>query len=207
MYSTKAYFTSNGQLLLSGDLDSVVFGEDASSRKSNPTLGPKTMLALRVIASDVSTTSTADKISDAWFGTSGERVNLKSQYYACSNGKLHCNPANQGSGTSRGVYTATINDRVNGTESGTIRKAAIAAAEAELGTLNPQFDHVMVCIPPGTSGNWIAYAYVNHWQSVYNNRWCDFVSAQMHEIGHNFNLAHSGETSAYDDQSGMVRGL
>jgi hypothetical protein len=61
---------------------------------------------------------------------------------------------------------------------------------------------------------------VNSWLSVYNNQWCNYVSGQMHgkynviffhdsnirniEIGHNLNLAHSGETSTYDDQSGMV---
>ena len=60
------------------------------------------------------------------------------------------------------------------------------------------------CIPPGTSGGWIAYAYINHWLSVYNDRWCEYPSGQMHELGHNLNLAHSGEGATYDDQSGMM---
>ena len=39
---------------------------------------------LWVIAPDASTTSSESEISDAWFGTSGDTVNLKSQYEACS---------------------------------------------------------------------------------------------------------------------------
>jgi len=37
-------------------------------------------------------------------------------------------------------------------------------------------------------GAWIAYAYVNSWLTVYNNNYCNYVSAQMHELGHNLNL-------------------
>lgn len=63
----------------------------------------------------------------------------------------------------------------------------------------------MVCIPPGTSGDWIAYAYINSPLSVYNDNWCNSISAQMHEIGHNINLSHSGEgENEYGDQSGMM---
>ena len=41
--------------------------------------------------------------------------------------------------------------------------------------------------------------------SVYSNDWCNYVSAQVHEVGHNLNLGHSGEgTETYADQSGMM---
>jgi hypothetical protein len=41
--------------------------------------------------------------------------------------------------------------------------------------------------------------------SVYNNKWCTYMSGQVHEIGHNLGLAHSGEgTVAYGDQTGMM---
>ena len=71
-------------------------------------------------------------------------------------------------------------------------------------------DLVMFCQPPGTNGGWIAYAYINSWESYYNNNWCTFVSAQLHEIGHNLNLAHSGvdgltgNPGAYGDVSGFM---
>jgi len=188
-------------LLLSGGLDSIKFGADASRRKMNPTLGTKTMLALRVIAGNAETTATSSEISSAWFGTNGDdAVNLKSQYSACSFNKLTCNPADQGDSNSKGVHTVTITNNV-GSDNIPIREAAVDGATDNLGNL--PFDHVMVCIPPGT-GSWVAYAYTNHWLSVYNDDWCLRVSAQMHEIGHNLGLAHSGESSTYDDQSGMM---
>ena len=118
------------------------------------------------------------------------------------------------------MTTVNISNTVSGTSDSTIRTAVVNSATASLDNLSSQFDHVMLCLPPGTSGSWIAYAYVNSWLSVYNNQWCNYVSGQMHgkynviffhdsnirniEIGHNLNLAHSGETSTYDDQTGMV---
>ena len=73
----------------------------------------------------------------------------------------------------------------------------------------------MACLPDdtlkndgqgGLTSNWIAYAYLDHWLSVYKDEWCTYHSAQMHEIGHNLNLQHSGEgNNEYDDQSCMVR--
>ena len=50
-----------------------------------------------------------------------------------------------------------------------------------------------------------AYAGINSWYSVFNDDACTSVSAQMHELGHNFYLAHSNEGSnAYDDKTGMM---
>jgi hypothetical protein len=48
-------------------------------------------------------------------------------------------------------------------------------------------------------------AWVNAVRSVYNDNWCTYLSSQMHEVGHNIDLAHSGEgTAEYADQSGMM---
>mmetsp|Transcript_15794 Transcript_15794/g.24045 ORF Transcript_15794/g.24045 Transcript_15794/m.24045 type:complete len:451 (+) Transcript_15794:688-2040(+) len=52
----------------------------------------------------------------------------------------------------------------------------------------------------------LAYAYLNDHLSVYNDIWFDRVNVQVHEIGHNLNLAHSGQrgdpsVDAYADQS------
>ena len=78
------------------------------------------------------------------------------------------------------------------------------------------FDHIMLCLPPGTQDSWIAYGYENGWLSVYNDDWCNYVSAQMHELGHNLNLEHSGDVSypeatdvakVYGDQSGFMGSL
>jgi hypothetical protein len=172
-----AYFDDVEGSLIFPDLANVQYGDDPEARrKLAVTTGTKKMLAVRVIASDATTTSTESEISDAWFGTSGDAVNLKSQYEACSYNKIQIDPANT-TDVSNGVKTVTISNTVNGTADGVIRDAVTTALGS---SFTSQFDHVMLCLPPGTSEDWIAYAYFNYWLSVYNNEWCDYVSAQMH---------------------------
>ena len=178
-------FDDDGNLILL-NLEGVAFGGEERRRKLAVTTGTKKLLAVRIIAPDASTTSTESQISDAWFGTAGDAVNLKSQYEACSYNTIQINPANETiikndvtNIVSNGVYTVAISTNVIGASDGTIRNAAVDAATTSLGSLPDQFDHVMLCLPSGT-GTWIAYAYVNHWLSVYNNQWCNYVSGQMH---------------------------
>jgi len=176
MTSRGAYRTGNGRLILPKGLDSVTFRKSAASnRKISPYIGNKTMLALRVIAADAETTMSEAQISDGWFGTYGDPVNLKSQYSACSYGKLVCNPYNSAT-VSNGVYTVSITNNVSFSDNKIILQAALDAS----GGLIYLPDYVMVCIPPGTSGDWIAYAYINSPLSVYNDNWCNSISAQMH---------------------------
>jgi hypothetical protein len=47
-------------------------------------------------------------------------------------------------------------------------------------------DYIMYCMPPGTMGDTeVAFAILNGYQSWYNDVACSYVSAQMHEVGHN----------------------
>jgi len=138
-------------------------------------------------------------------------VNLKSQYKACSYGQLRCEGASKttstGTTVTDGVYTINISQTISGEGDGKVRKAVVAEAKAVLGSLGSQFDHVMLCLPPGTktNGGWIGYAYLNHYLSVYNDKWCNYVSLQMHEIGHNMNLKHSGQDDdEYGDETGAM---
>jgi len=131
--------------------------------------------------------------SDKIFGTSGDQLNLKSQYAACSYNALQF-VSKKDSRATNGVYEVRIDMSVSG----------LSQLAAELGPLNGQFDHVMLCLPPGTTGNLIAFAYIHHWLSVYNDEWCNYLPSQVHGIGHNLNLAHSGETGSYDDLSSVV---
>ena len=92
-----------------------------------------------------------------------------------------------------------------------IRNAINSLILSEFGQQPYQIaDHVMYCMPSNVMSG-IAFAGVNSWYSVYNNEWCHQYSAvQMHEIGHNIGLGHSGEgdisvgTNQYQDQSGNV---
>ena len=90
----------------------------------------------------------------------------------------------------------------------TMRNSIISALKARYKSdLSQLGNHVMFCYPPGTMSD-VAYAYINWHLSVYLDDWCTYVSAQVHKIGHNLNLAHStNKNGEYEDQSCMVRVL
>ena len=72
-----------------------------------------------------------------------------------------------------------------------MRNAVTAKLNSEFDVSKPNqlADLVMYCLPPGTFSG-VAYAYIDSWNSIYNDEWCSKLSAQMHEVGHNLNLGH-----------------
>jgi len=64
----------------------------------------KTVLVVRVIATDGATTATEAELSDSVFGTDGDPVNLKSQYEACSHDKMKILPAPSRAGITNGKF-------------------------------------------------------------------------------------------------------
>jgi hypothetical protein len=111
---------------------------------------------------------------------------MKSQFRACSDSKLNFVPlkTNPIVGAD-GVYTVKLPKlAVNGMNDGSLLSEVTNAAATSLGVkLDSVADHVMVCLPPGTDGNWVSYGYYNSFLTVFNDEWCRYPSAQMHEIG------------------------
>ena len=171
--------------------------------------GVKSLLVLRVTASDSALSLTGEQLSARTFGIGDNApvVNLRSQYNSCSFGKFNITPA-MGEGITGGIADIHI-DNVVGKDPFNLENQVVAVAEKTFGNLESRFDHVMICLPPGTlyqgtSSKWSAYGYRNWYRTVYNNEWCGYYSAAMHEIGHNLNLQHSSEGSdSYGDQTGM----
>lgn len=134
---------------------------------------------------------------------------LKSRYHDCSYGQVEI--------TNAGIVDMNINE-VADSPYKVIESAVRNATYEEYGGywgVKEQFDLVMYCQPAGSystdnagnkgSTNWVAYAYINHHESYYNNKWCGYVSSQMHEVGHNLGLAHSGiGTNEYSDTTGFM---
>jgi len=204
MASIGAYVTVDGLHLPRRGLMDVTFGQDVTTHATSSSTVTRTILALRVIANDAETTMSKTEISDAWFGTYNDPVNLRSQIKACSYGKQVFTPYVDSRIEEGGVFEVTIDKYVSGSTNIDIADAALVAANGLLGDLPSQVDHVMVCVPPGTNGSWIAYG-GGQWNSAFNDNWCGYVSAQMHQIGTQLDLGYSGEGEGkYDDLSGMM---
>mmetsp|Transcript_26449 Transcript_26449/g.39122 ORF Transcript_26449/g.39122 Transcript_26449/m.39122 type:complete len:577 (+) Transcript_26449:78-1808(+) len=177
---------------------------NTNRRKLVTTTGVKSLLVVRVIASNKSTTANENQLSDSIFGTNGDQVNLKSQFSACSNGMLTFNPA-VGEGILNGVTQVTVRSSTNQGDA-RMNNEITANLNSAFGVSSPAqiADHIMYCLPKGTMKG-IAYAYFNSYLSVFDDDWCTYPSVGLHELGHNLNLRHSGEVGdPYGDQSGMM---
>jgi len=151
--------------------------------------GTEKVLVIRAVASDASTTASESELSDDIFGTSGDVVNLKSQYALCSDGKLQFEPLTTNSlvGTD-GVYTVNLPTTViMETDIFEIENAMANQALSDLGPSLDRFpDFVMLCVPKGNNMNRLeiaGYAYINYWLSVYDDIYCQDQMTQLQAIG------------------------
>jgi len=207
------------------DDNSRVGGVEAPLRGSKPmkqdrrrlasTTGILNTLVVRVNALDNSPPA-ATALSEDIFN---DEYCLKSQYARCSYNQLQIQEYIPGDGISSiptlpnapGVVDVFVDANAEGNTTPIIQAAANAELQKLFGVSNPGtlFDIVLFCMPPGI-GNWLAYAYIGRWDSYYNNDWCQAMSAQMHEVGHNIGLHHSGQyegadsVQEYGDQSDMM---
>lgn len=166
----------------------------------------RTVLAVRINAKDSAVSHSASVLRNAIFGSGiGSSSNtLKERYESCSYNDIIIQPAT-GQGITNGVMELSIAMNANGVGHAVLREEAIRVLTNQLGDLTKSFDHVMLCLPGGTSGGWIGYAYVGGHISVYNNNWCVQPSIQVHEIGHNLRLTHAHEKGiAYEDETGFM---
>jgi len=186
--------------------------DDPSDRRHRRNLmsktGSKTVLAVRVIAANSVFSKTEDQLSWSVFGGPGDAVNLKSQYAACSHGKLNFEKRGNLNGRSTNIRNGVVSIRVNlpvNVGHFAMVNAISQAIRNEFGmTRQTIADHIMYCLPPGAFGG-VGYGYVNEGLTVFNDEWCTSVTSQMHEIGHNLGLGHSTlGGDVYGDRSGVM---
>ena len=200
-------------------------GQQGHHRSLATSIGKLVTLVVRSIDGEGTMNTASDaRLTEDIFT---DPVCLATQYAACSHDQLIITPA-EGVGIVNGVinvtastYNVTTNNVDKNAFQNEIEKATkikLIPDEDDL-ELYDLYDLVIYCQPPGLSpnsngqSNWVAYAYLNDYRSYYNNYWCQRVSAQLHEVGHNLNLAHSGirapsnsdpDDYQYEDRSGMM---
>lgn len=171
--------------------------------------GTKPILVVKVTDSvGKARSESAATVGDDIFGTLGDPLNLKSQMTACSFGQLNIIPGSVDDlqhESAPGVIEVTIGVTLEGNSRSTIRNAVTTAVESKLGISLPgPYQQVMYVLEGCYQDcGWAAYAYVNGWNSVYQGAYYKQVGVQMHELGHNFNLAHSGglDGATYTDHT------
>jgi len=151
------------------------------------TVGTKPVLVVKII--DVNGRQVSDppaQISDDIFGTSGDSINVVSQFSACSMDKLTIVPGELPNGVassvmpSPGVITVNLNIPLDDNSDNAVLSAAKTAAANKLGlsSLPGPYEQVMFikqgCYP--TQCPYAAYAYYNRWDSVYWGSYYKYVS-------------------------------
>jgi len=184
------------------------------NRKLAPSSGKLSALMVRVLASDGSAPqATEEQLFEETFDSPNGH-SLAQQHHACSYGKLNVVPY---ADSKVGVYNGMMDIQIDiGITTGVtarnlVTNRATAGLKEKLGDKWDDVDIVMFCLPGGTVRSdgvqeWLAYALTNNKITYYNdeNNWCRSISLKMHEIGHNMNLAHSGESKFVDDTTGVM---
>ena len=160
-----------------------------------------------------------DRLAGAVFGLGNDLAtfnnSMRAQYSRCSFGLLNFVPAD-GPLISNGVMDVPLNFSLQQRNILLLRNVLREETARLLGvsSLRARVDHVLFCVAPGTGhgatlSRWLAFAHIGGRDSYFNSERgrCDKLSALMHEMGHNFELRHSGSTRArdqYGDSTGVV---
>lgn len=146
--------------------------------------GKKKILVVRVIDKDGrAVPESAQEVSDKIFGTYGDTATMTSQFAACSFNALEIvwDDFDRRVHAAPGVIEVKIDVSLYNGKS-TIRNAVTTEVDKVVNT--NAYDHVMYVLEACYQEcGWAAYAYVNSWNSVYQNRYFKYVGVQMHEIG------------------------
>ena len=147
--------------------------------------------------------------SDEVWGTGIDTVNLKSSLEECSWDKMTVSPGiGDTNEVATGVIEVDIGVPLEGNSRSTIRNAVTTAVTNKLGhTLPGPYDYVLYSLQGCyVDCGWAAYAYINSWNSVYQGSYYKRPGVLVHELGHNFGLAHSGglDGQTYTDHTGSM---
>lgn len=129
--------------------------------------GQKTVLVVRVEASDTTTSLSGSQLADDIFGDSGDPNNLRSQYLACSYGKFELNKAENRNGADTNIRNGVVTVEIPNVPKSVGDTVMLNAINNEIWN---QFstkasnlaDFVVYCLPPGVMHPLdVAYAFMD----------------------------------------------
>ena len=175
-------------------------GKSGDGRRLGARTGDVRYLVVRVTDSGgLVRPESAAQIGDDVFGTISDPVNLKSQAFDCSYGQLNITEGAMPAGKDNeeaapGVIEVSVNLSLTNTDRYAFHNAVTAAVNTKLGISLPgPYDQVLYVLEKCyIECGWAAYAYINSWMSVYQNVYYKYTGVLMHELGHNWGMAHSG---------------
>lgn len=170
------------------------------------TIGVSSVLMVRILALDAEPMYTAEELGSRLFD---DGATLRGTFLNCSFGGLTLDPGvREGSDIVNGVGSVSVSLNAHESTRRQVVSAATVAINAKYGIAN--FDHIMFCLPYGTRDgslgqNWVATGIKNAYRTTFNDEWCAYQSALVHELGHNLALDHSGHNGhPYEDQSCLM---
>jgi len=165
-------------------------------RRLNMYEGTKKTLVIRVTDSaNRQPNGNAKWLSDKFFGTDKDPFTMSDGFKDCTFGKLiftpyYNNQSIESKLSAPGVLDVRINAQLTQITQSTMRELVMNEARRKLGFTLPGnvFDHVLIvvehCYPNSEDTcSFAAYAFVNHWQSVYVDRNYEYPAVTIHELG------------------------
>lgn len=163
-----------------------------------PSENIKRIAIVRIIANDSQTSASETTLFNNAFGSDKYNRTIATQMSLCSFKKLTLVPAIPPSGKP-GIYNLRIYENVKGVDHMKVKSMIFSNLKGNFDWV----DHFFFCVPPGTTGAFLAFASGKH--SFYNDGWCLSLSGKMHEFGHNLGLEHSNKPNQkYGDVSGYM---
>ena len=172
---------------INDDLVLQAMGGIARTRRLADKVGENKILVVRVSAGGGAeqTKSTLEAITNTVFDRS---PSVQSQIRECSNGALTI--------ANGGAVEITLDYTIQGRtiDSDDEMKGDFKRlVEEQLTTVLPgEFDHVLYCLPLGTTNfgasDWVAFATYTGYEGYFNDGSCEDVLTLMHEMGHNSKL-------------------
>jgi hypothetical protein len=112
-----------------------------------------------------------------------------------------------GTGITNGVMEVVLTRRiVRGVDRFMVEDWVDDAVQAKITGSLSQWDHLFYVFPASVNfSGTAAYAYVNSYKSVFSGIFATYMGVQIHELGHNYNMDHSGfGTTTYADHTGLM---